>query len=318
MPRSIARLVLFISLYVPTFLLANDPNVRNFIVHSDKQVYDTQIRYITDNLVDVSGFIVFVQGSGSMSISDNGVGFDQFIEQILFEQNYAVVYQNKRGVGQSNGNRQRSSIESRAEDVLAVFNFYDQYLAKGNLPGGVLGHSQGGWVVQVLAAQNNKIDFAINLAGSVQTIEQEDLYRTAVDGVCEGLTEKQITKKVNKRKRSLRRMGLIGPFFPFMDNQMMANMLKYQPEPQIRNIKIPMLMAFAGSDSIVSLEDNLARLYTLFPERMPDLLQTVVIDHTDHLFRLTNTLCFDYFRHGEFSEQLHFELSRWLQNLAAG
>lgn len=313
-----ALLALLISLCLPGQLFANEPNIQNFLIQTDSQIYDTQVRYITDHLEDASGFIVFVQGSGSTSFSENGVGFDQFVEQILFEQNYAVIYQNKRGVGKTSGNRQRSSIESRAEDVLAVFNYYDEILANGNLPGGVIGHSQGGWVVQILAAKDSPIDFAISLSGSVRTVEQEDLYRTAVNGVCEGLTEKQIAKKVNKRERTLKRMKFIGTFVPFLDNQMMANMLKYQPEPQVSNLKVPMLMAFAGSDSIVSLDDNLERLRDMFPTELPELLKVIVIDDADHLFRLTNTLCFDYFRHGEFAEQLHFELNRWLNELASG
>lgn len=76
---------------------ADQPNTEEHLVTSGKQTIETQVRYASNSLKDAAGFVVFVQGAGTSLFSDNGIGFDIFIQQFLFDQNFAIVYQNKRG-----------------------------------------------------------------------------------------------------------------------------------------------------------------------------------------------------------------------------
>lgn len=317
--RTIAKSILLVSyLLFPFQLLADDPKSQSIIIQSGKQRIDTQIRYVAEHLDDVLGFVVFIQGSGNMTYSDNGVGFDSFIEQIFFRQNYAVIYQNKRGSGKSSGSMRNGSIESRARDVSIVFNYYDNLLGDGLSPGGVIGHSQGGWVAQHLAGEDNEIDYFISLAGSLRTVEQQDLYRTQIDAQCQDKTDQQVQKAVKKRQRALDRMKFLGSFIPFFDLKFMANIMQFQPKPVLQSIQKPYLMYFAELDSMVSLEANMQALDDIFPQYIPGNFQIETIAQADHLFRLTDTVCFDYFRHGNYAEQLSQSLDEWLSTLVSG
>ncbi len=70
------------------------------------------------------------------------------IEEVqgLLEQGYAVLYCNKRGLGESTGNWKKNSFQGRADDAYAAVSYLKSLpFIDGNRIG-ISGHSQGGWI----------------------------------------------------------------------------------------------------------------------------------------------------------------------------
>jgi dipeptidyl aminopeptidase/acylaminoacyl peptidase len=131
--------------------------------------------------------VVFVGGSGDGLYQGYSNGFlETFIQGIFLPRNFAVFYFNKRGMGQSEGSWLNNSIQGRAEDAYAAVEFLKSHPAIDSQNIGVIGHSQGGWVVNLVASQHEDIAFFISLAGPTTTVigNMEDNYRGAY--ICEG------------------------------------------------------------------------------------------------------------------------------------
>jgi dipeptidyl aminopeptidase/acylaminoacyl peptidase len=113
--------------------------------------------------------VVFQQGSGPHSFE----GYESkawgphgfYIEDVLLEQGYAVLYCNKRGLGKSTGNWKKNSFQGRADDAYAAVTYLKTlpFIDPDRI--GISGHSQGGWIAQIAAAQHSDIAFVIALAG---------------------------------------------------------------------------------------------------------------------------------------------------------
>ena len=112
----------------------------------------------------------------------------------------AVVLPNKRGVGESEGNwmRQRA-IEGRADDMYAVVEHFREHPAIDAANVGVIGHSQGGWVVQHVAAEHEDIPFFISLAGPTTSV-----WRNIEDNShhlysCQGFEGADLERKIEQK-----------------------------------------------------------------------------------------------------------------------
>jgi pimeloyl-ACP methyl ester carboxylesterase len=93
--------------------------------------------------------IIFVVGSKESSYRTNYKSFSKFfMEDLIEEQNIALVHFDKRGIGKSTGKWYKTSLEHLAEDVKEVAKFLSkiEYIDTSKIY--VIGHSQGGWIVQ--------------------------------------------------------------------------------------------------------------------------------------------------------------------------
>ena len=120
---------------------------------------------------DVKGAVVFSVGSGGGNFRDYIPGFEErLIDSIYLPRDIAVFYFNKRGVGKSTGNWKWGSIEQQAEDTLAAVEYLRSLpeIDPDNI--GLLGHSQGGWVVQLAGSLDPRIAHVVSLAGPAVTV----------------------------------------------------------------------------------------------------------------------------------------------------
>ena len=113
---------------------------------------------IRPNNNDNTPVVVFQQGSGNHSFE----GYEKeawgphkfYIEDVLLEQGYAVLYCNKRGLGKSTGNWRKNSFYDRADDAYAAVTYLKTlpFIDPNRI--GISGHSQGGWIAQIVASQH--------------------------------------------------------------------------------------------------------------------------------------------------------------------
>lgn len=120
--------------------------------------------------------IVLVHGSGKELRMDGMASF-------LAENGIAVITYDKRGVGKSEGiyrgpevgtnNIDSSNLTALALDANAAGSELKSHLRQKNLPLGLLGFSQAGWIIPIAASKNKQVNFMVIFSGPVvNTLEQ--------------------------------------------------------------------------------------------------------------------------------------------------
>ena len=112
--------------------------------------------------------IIMVHGSGPSKRASFGY------DHQLVRMGFPVLTYDKRGVQESTGDWKTSSLEDLAKDALAAVNYLK---ARQVLQIGLLGFSQGGWIVPWVAAHSNDVDFIIMASGAGVTPAEQELFR---------------------------------------------------------------------------------------------------------------------------------------------
>ncbi|MGD8402383.1 MAG: alpha/beta fold hydrolase [Anaerolineales bacterium] len=259
--------------------------------------------------------VVFVGGSGDGLYQGYSNGFlETFIQGIFLPRNFAVFYFNKRGMGQSEGSWLNNSIQGRAEDAYAAVEFLKSHPAIDSQNIGVIGHSQGGWVVNLVASQHEDIAFFISLAGPTTTVigNMEDNYRGAY--ICEGFKGEELEKKIANNFHLTRFGGALGKFIPFGEIGFVANIIDYDPYEALHNVTVPGLFVYGENDNIVFAEHNMMALNESFNGSVPEHLKVSVISKATHGFTISDTPCVTYEERQKLpqSDELVATLENWL------
>jgi len=119
--------------------------------------------------------VVFVHGSGEQT--RNIYWAEQFASQGIA----ALVY-DKRGVGDSGGiyegnqSVSEKNINLLADDSIAALNQLHKHSRIKNVPLGLTGISQAGWIVPVAAANTNIVNFIALWSAPVCKVSEEDIF----------------------------------------------------------------------------------------------------------------------------------------------
>ena len=158
--------------------------------------------------------VVFQQGSGNFAFDgyeNEAWGPHKFyIEDVLLAQGYAVLYCNKRGLGGSTGNWRKNDFFGRADDAYAAIEYLKTLPEIDANRIGVSGHSQGGWIAQIVAAKHDDVAFIICLAGPTVGVKEQIYSNDRFQFECEGYEGDKLEKKIEKRKKGLDKSYNIG------------------------------------------------------------------------------------------------------------
>ncbi|MGD2102536.1 MAG: alpha/beta hydrolase, partial [Acidimicrobiia bacterium] len=134
--------------------------------------------------------IVMLQGSGP---SDRDAeGYFLPIRDAFLEAGVAAYSFDKPGCGESTGRWQDYALEGRADQASAA---RELILARPEVTPGLVGfwgQSQGGWLVQMLAARHQELPFAISNSGPSIGVEAQDLYAIEHTMRSDGCAETEI------------------------------------------------------------------------------------------------------------------------------
>jgi len=170
-----------------------------FIVENNNIKLEAEVIRSSNGLAEKSA-VIFIPGSGSTTFQAYAPGLiEKYVLDVFIPRDYAVVFINKRGMSLSEGNWMKNDFPGRADDVLAAADVVR------NMPGidanhvGLIGHSQGGWIANLAAAQNTEIDFFISLAEPVTSVQEQmaDIYEN--DFRCQGFDGDELLKKTNRQ-----------------------------------------------------------------------------------------------------------------------
>ncbi|WP_367281743.1 alpha/beta hydrolase family protein [Ilumatobacter sp.] len=114
--------------------------------------------------------VVMAQGSGPAD-RDSG-GYFEPIRRTFLDRGIATFAFDKPGCGASTGDWRHYGLAGRADQTVAALDLTRNHAAVDPERVGIWGHSQGGWLVQMLAGRPIELAFAI--ASSAPTIGVQD------------------------------------------------------------------------------------------------------------------------------------------------
>jgi hypothetical protein len=119
----------------------------------------------------------------------------------LTRQGIAVLRVDDRGVGGSTGDFSTVTIESSAEDALAGIQYLKTRSEIDPKKIGLIGHSYGGYVAPLAAAQSPDVAYIVLMAGGAMTLEEGIHLQTDIIYRLEGASDEAISlnRTVNQR-----------------------------------------------------------------------------------------------------------------------
>lgn len=272
--------------------------------------------------------VVLVSGSGPQNRDSEVMGFKPFrlLADFFNRQGLAVLRYDDRGTGQSKGTAvMQSTTADLAEDARAAFVYLRNRKDIDGNKVGMLGHSEGGVVVPVVAA-SEPVAFAILMAGfgvkgmvlsnaqqaailrasgmSEEFVQASNAMNNEVMDMMmrEGVTEAQLTEFVKAETLKLLPLLPEPARAQITDPDAYANMAAYQavaqskvpwiryymtydPLPILKKVTCPVLLLFGELDTQVLPSQNADLMKDALVQAGNKEVEVAVIAKANHLFQ---------------------------------
>jgi dipeptidyl aminopeptidase/acylaminoacyl peptidase len=198
----------------------------------------------------------------------------------LVRHGIALLAYDKRGVGESTGDWERSSFQDLADDATAAVHFLQQDPKIISNKIGVLGVSQGGWIGPLAASRSKEVAFVVSVSGPGVTPANETIGFIQNEMATDRFSEKEISQAVNLTQAAFhyartgadwetylaeRSKALNSEWFPYMglsdrkddplwEFRRLNN--DYDPLPVLARVQCPVLAFFGGHDLNVTAVKN--------------------------------------------------------------
>jgi pimeloyl-ACP methyl ester carboxylesterase len=197
--------------------------------------------------------VVMIVGSGSYSFRSSwkpgAFALWKGIAEAFLTKKYAVLLLEKRGVNGSEGHWQYQTFENRSEDAIAGVRYLRTRADIDPARVGICGHSQGGWVVQLAAAQfPAEVAFIVCLAGANVSVKQQIIDDQMNEWRCAGLKEAKVKKKARWLRQKLDFYGLLSHVVKI---GYLSRIINYDPADVAAHIRCPILAIYGENDVLV-------------------------------------------------------------------
>jgi pimeloyl-ACP methyl ester carboxylesterase len=218
---------------------------------------------------EARGTVLMVPGSGP-SDRDNDVYFPA-IRAGLLERGIAAASFDKRGVGESTGDWRDTGPAEQAADVAAQLACLR---AHGVDPArlGLFGHSQGGWVVLEVAAEDPSVAFVITNSGPGVTMARQERFATEAHMVAAGAPADAVAGALATQD-GLIALVRAGADFDTVraaagedghgpgddaELELVRSWLDHDPRPALERLTCPLLAIFGARDLVTPVADSIA------------------------------------------------------------
>ncbi len=271
--------------------------------------------------------VILINGSGPQNRDSEIMGHKPFLvlSDMLTKRGIAVLRYDERGVGMSGGDYSKSNTLDLARDVKWALEYLKSRTDIGKV--GLIGHSEGGIIAPIVAANSDMVSFLVLLAapgmkGRDIIMEQQELIslaggasredieayrsintkifdliekdgdnpdslRLKISKILKENTRGELTNNQIKQQVN----GLLTPWMLFF--------LNYDPIPVLSDIKCPVLALNGKKDLQVSYKSNLYHIHrALTGESRIDNnivthsnnhVKTVVFEDLNHLFQCSKS-----------------------------
>lgn len=133
----------------------------------------------------ISAAVVIIHGSGQEKRMTE-------FATLLAKNGIAVLTYDKRGVGESGGiyagpevgtnNVDAANLNLLSLDASAAVNVLSKYLSNNQIPIGLIGGSQAGWIIPLTAEKNKKVKFMTIFSGALITVKEQLRFQFYTNG----------------------------------------------------------------------------------------------------------------------------------------
>jgi len=247
------------------------------------------------------------------------------LSDYLTRRGIAVLRYDDRGGGKSTGNFSEATSMDFVSDALAAVNFLTKRKEVDKSKLGIAGHSEGGLIAPLASNKSKDISFIVLMAGPGIPGDELLLKQMALISKAEGETEDEIKKGydvsarmykllktekdtavLKKEMRSLLKLSFEGlseeqkkdiPDMDIVIDQQLKQLLSpwfrffvdYDPYPEIKRVKVPVLAINGEKDLQVPAKDNLEAIEKALKEGGNKNFRTVEMPGLNHLFQKSNT-----------------------------
>ena len=275
--------------------------------------------------------IVIVHGSG---YSDRDSPYYQKLAFTLVNLGFVVLLPDKRGSGRSGGDWRQADFNELADDALAGLDALRADPAVDRNRVGLLGMSQGGWIVPLAASKNPEVRFVVDLSGTSVRPEEQVIHEVTEDLRGRGIREPDVQRIVELHQLLFDYFGTGGheqaqayideydqlsktnladivkefprdPYGP--DIQWARKIYGFDPLVLWQHLRCPSLIVFGAEDEkhLIPVSESVARLKKIGANEPRSKLTVKTIAGTGHtLGNQSGT---------DFHPELKSTLSRWLQ-----
>ena len=233
--------------------------------------------------------IVFLVGSGPNS-THTGL-YANFVrenlEQLFLQLGVALLYFDKRGVGLSEGRWHRTDLYERADDARSAVQFLRQQPGIDPDRIGVVGHSQGGSVAQILGhLYGDSLAFIASLAAPTYDTQRRLTHEYYNMYHCSG--EPQDIALDKAQKKAISDLNWVNAFPLTKTWRHLSELSDFNPAPHLAQLQLPAYFAFPELDYFVSAEWGVEALEEATNTSRPTIQ---VFPGLDHDFKPTPDVC---------------------------
>lgn len=228
--------------------------------------------------------VVLVTGSDISSYRTNYAPLaNELITPTAARHGFAILYVDRRGVGRSAGDWTDAGIRDRANDLLAALQFLRAHPSLDPARLMVIGHSQGGWVAQLLAGAQTPAAMVLSLAGPAVGVEEQIIDDEAGALACAGRSDIEAAAEARALVDDLRQQsrGATGGRL-----HQLARIIDYRPDDALRAIAVPTVLVFGAHDRLVPADSNQRRLDQIWGGTPPPHVAVHTVPGAGHSLRL--------------------------------
>jgi uncharacterized protein len=182
------------------------------------------------------------------------------IADALARRGIAVLDLDKRGVGASTGRWDRQPFQGRARDAAAALALLRGHEAIDPARLGLVGHSQGGWIAQMVASQDAGVAFVVLLAAPAQTVRDQILTYERIQHERRGASAAEVERALASLRRQLSLAGGIRPVCRALRLHYICQIIDFDPAPWIARLRTPVLALYGELDPMVPPDLNIPLL----------------------------------------------------------
>jgi uncharacterized protein len=260
---------------------------------------------------------LLITGSGPQDRNESLLGHKPFLvlADYLTRQGIAVLRVDDRGVGGSTGSVANSTSEDFAADVTAGIEFLKARKEIDPKQIGLIGHSEGGLIAPMVAAQNGDVAFIVLMAGTglagdeilylqgalimkaggasaeqlaKQRATQEIMFKVLKAEKDLAAAEKRLHEELSKslteeerKKFAVQIKQVNTPWFRYF--------LTLDPRPALRKVKCPVLALNGENDLQVPVNENLREIEAALKAGGNKDASIVRLPKLNHLFQTSET-----------------------------
>lgn len=271
--------------------------------------------------------VILISGSGAQNRDSEILEHKPFLvlADHLTRNGIGVLRYDDRGVGKSGGNPTNDTSADFATDTQAAYDYLKTRKEVNKKKIGLIGHSEGGLIAQLIAEQNADIAFIVTLAGPGIPGSEIMVLQNYMVGKADSIPENELTSMgVTNRKlysvittendEKLRKAAVteiytkeFGPFFAskgvpkdeianvvagnteILTSPWFVYFLRYNPAPVIEKIKCPILALNGSKDIQVAADANLDGIKRAGEKGGNKKVVTKKLMNLNHLFQECTT-----------------------------